>query len=114
MIKLLMTNVANDITCTHAGMLVKFLLLSVNVLDQAMHDHLLKNTPLWIKKYNLMGLLNLADMMRSHDPICLHWKIGGRRERVIQNLINYQINASKMGVRCPSQVFAIKSIEPNH
>jgi hypothetical protein len=57
----------------------------VHKVNKALHDHLLDYVPIWIKKSNFMGLLNLRDMMRARGAIRLHWELGGRGKRVIQD-----------------------------
>jgi hypothetical protein len=81
-----MTEVTTEEKCVLAEVILKLFLSRLDRVDISLYSHLDKFVPLWIKKSNCMGLLNLPSMMRSRGPVRLHWELGGRGERVIQDL----------------------------
>jgi hypothetical protein len=85
MIGLLMTEVVTEEKCVRAEVLLKLFLSRLDRVDVSLYSHLDKFVLLWIKKSNFMGLLNLPSMMCSRGPVRLHWELGGRGERVIQD-----------------------------
>jgi hypothetical protein len=61
MVRLLMTDHVTEEMCVCAEALVKLFLSRVDVVDYDMFHDLGKYVPMWIKKSNLIGMLNLPD-----------------------------------------------------
>jgi hypothetical protein len=112
MIRFLMTDVVTDEKCERAEVLIKTFLSRVHRVNKALHDHLLDYVPIWIKKSNFMGLLNLPKMMRAGGGIRLHWEWGGRKGDPGFKK-KWWINSGDMGLSGPFEIIAVEITQQN-